>query len=191
MPDPHDQSETRQALRADVGKFYDAAGCCVDTDLPTLTGLLHSIPPEMSLSSASDILEWAILGLGGSQRTKTAFALLGVYETRGLSKKKRWAKCAELSDNKYKTGDSFRNGRERGKDLISVYLDEVTNQLMKLAYEYNFPYEPQPSLVESPSCMVLMDHLPLDPQDSMLMQIQERFHASQNQEGAMTKKRPT
>ncbi len=41
----------------------------------------------------------------------------------------------------YKTGDSFRHGQERGRNIIDVILDEITSGLVELAERYEFSYD--------------------------------------------------
>jgi hypothetical protein len=135
----------RRAFRADVRRLYDTACCCADTEIPAISALIQGLPADLLLDDRFAVLRWVIGGFGGGQRTEIALALLGVDHTRGLTKIARWAECAGLSD-KHNTGDSFRHGKTHGKDLIEVYLDEITDQLVTLAEAHNFHYElPSPA----------------------------------------------
>jgi hypothetical protein len=50
---------------------------------------------------------------------------------------------------RYKNWDSFRHGMERGKNVITVYLDEITDQLMAVADEHDFSYGAPPETPDS------------------------------------------
>jgi hypothetical protein len=129
----------RRSFRADVRRLYDTA-CRGGTETPAVSALIRGLPADLRLDDRFAVLRWVIGGLGGGQRTKIALALLGVDHTRGLTKIARWAECARLSD-KHSTGDSFRHGKEHGKPLIEVYLDEITDQFVALAEVHKFHYE--------------------------------------------------
>ncbi len=90
-----------------------------------------------------DVLRWVIgTRLGGGRRSDAAVALIGVDKTRGWTQRARWDEVAPILE--YKTGDSFRHGIERGRPLILVILDEVTDGLVHLANERGFTYKQTP-----------------------------------------------
>jgi hypothetical protein len=145
MRDSVSSRATRTALRVDVGKLYDAGCSCSESETPALSALFRAIPAKAGYKDRFEVLRWAIRGLGGGQRTTIAFALLGAEKTRGLSKTERHTECARLSGGRYKNWDSFRHGMERGKNVITVYLDEITDQLMAVADEHDFSHAAPPA----------------------------------------------
>jgi hypothetical protein len=133
-------SISRAALRADIGKLYDEGCECEAGATPVFTSLARTLGEADGVKDSLDVLRWVITRLGGGQRSQIVRTLLGVDETRGLSKIERWTACAALSD-RYTSGDSFRHGKVRGRRLIGVYLDEVTDQLIILGEESGLPQE--------------------------------------------------
>lgn len=131
----------RDALRADIQTLYNTGYSCEDSEIPTLTELVRKLVDDGSPTNRHGLVLWAIETLGNGLRSQTAANLLGVHETRGLSKGDRWKACAALSD-KYASGDSFRNGKVRGRLLIDVILDELASRLAGLADKHKFHYGP-------------------------------------------------
>ena len=140
----------REAFRTDVQTLYDTACCCGDSKIPAVTALVQALADDDGPQDRFDVLRWVIGGFGGGLWSQMAAALLGVDETRRFSKGDRWQKCADLSD-KYTSGDSFRHGKVRGKNLIETILDEITDKLVAIADQCNFYDEFAPPDLDAPA----------------------------------------
>lgn len=82
------------------------------------------------------MVRWAIGRLGGASRSEGAAALLGIDDTRGWTQRARWDKVALILG--YKTGDSFRHGKDHGRNVLETILDEIAGRLCELAEEHEF-----------------------------------------------------
>jgi hypothetical protein len=153
------QPISRAALRAEIEKLYDTGCGCDGGTTPVFTSLARALGEADGVKDSLDVLRWVIPRLGGGQQSQIVSALLGIDKTRGLSKIKRWTACAALSD-RYTSGDSFRHGKVRGKNIIDVYLDEVTDQLIILGEESGL-------LQENPTARLILELVTL-PSDKLL-----------------------
>ena len=127
-------------LRIDVATVESKAGSYSDQETPTLTPLVRElIERDKNLNDKFDVLRQAISMLGGDQQSNLAIALLGIDETRGLSKDKRCAACARITH--HRSSESFRNSVVAGVKRIDIILNEVTDSLFTLANRHGLAYQ--------------------------------------------------
>lgn len=129
----------RPHVRAEVQLLYDRA-CVVDPeDVPVLTGLARWISARDGPVDIFDVLRSALGGFGKDRPDFMAgtIALLGVEETRDKGLGVRREAAARLLG--YRTGESLRKTRRKGRGRIDRLLDEVTSMLLILAHKYDFP----------------------------------------------------
>jgi hypothetical protein len=127
--------QTRLLFETDIATLYRTAGCCDDSEIPALTALAKSVSKrDGNAVSSLDIVRWVC----GRRHEfgKVAAILLGVDTARSRTYAARWRKAAPLLG--YSSGDSFRNGKRKGRSIIDVVLGEITSELLRLAQEVDF-----------------------------------------------------